>query len=162
MICPTVHLPGHIPPLKSADECGRKWSALCLSAYRAIHRMLVPESLRWRDSSVHIERPMETDGRTGTFRQASLISPLKTWGIFLPVIARGINYCVPKRDAMHSLRVINGLYAAHMEHWLSVYVSDISRILLSMSPPQTLVKNVPTRQMSAHSLCYCVKFPMDF
>lgn len=65
MICPTAHPPGHIPPLKSVDECRRKWSALCLSAYRAIHRKLVPESLGWRDSSVRIERPMETDGEQG-------------------------------------------------------------------------------------------------
>lgn len=61
----TAHLPGHSPLLKSADECGRKWSALCPSAYRAIHRMLVPESLGWRDSSAHIERPVETDGGQG-------------------------------------------------------------------------------------------------
>lgn len=62
------------------------------------------------------------------------------WGIFLPVIACGINDCVPKRGAMHSVREINGLYATGMEHWLPLYISNISGIVPSMSRFHTLVK----------------------
>lgn len=161
MICPTAHPPGHIPPLKSADECGRKWSALCLSAYRAIHRMLVPESLGWRDSSVHIERPMETDGGQGR-----LDKPL-SYRLWKHV--RYFSAChrlwyklllTPKRCQAQRKR--DKWFACCWHGTVAPRARDISWILLAMSTLQTLVKNLSRRQMSAQRLYNCVTFLMDF
>lgn len=161
MICPTVHLPGHIPPLKSADECGRKWSALCLSAYRAIHRMLVLESLRWRDSNVHIERPMETDGGQGRLDKPLLYHLWKHVRYF-SACHRLWYKLLRTQKRCHAQRKRDKWFVCCWHGTLALCVSHISWILLSMSPPQTLIKNVSTRQISAHSLCYCVKFLNDF
>lgn len=161
MICPTAQPPGHIPPLKSVDECGRKWSALCLSAYRAIHRMPVPESLGWRDSSVHIERPMETDGGQGHLDKPLSYRLWKHVRYFSACHRLWYKLPLTQRDAVLSVREINGLHATGMEHWLPMPVGDINWILLAISPRKTLVRNESTGQ-SAQSLCNSVTFLTDF
>ncbi len=65
------------------------------------------------------------------------------WGIFLPVIACGMNYCLP-RYAMHSVREINVLQAAGMKHWLSIRARDISWILQAMSPSDLGQNRLPS------------------
>lgn len=162
MICPTAHLPGPVPLLKFADECGRKWSALCLSAYRAIHRILMPERLGWRDWSVSIESPIETDGGWGHLDKPLSYCFENMQGIFLPVTAWGINYCLPKRNTMHNLREINGFHAAGMERWLLTYVSDISWILLGMCPPQTLELKMYQRDKCLLVCLTMLHFLIDF
>lgn len=75
-------------------------------------------------------RQME-DGNVQT--SLSRIAFESVWGIFLPVIACGTNYCLAKRDGMQHIREINGLHAAGMEGWLPLYINDISDTLLKMS-----------------------------
>lgn len=102
---------------------------ICSSAWEEMKRSVslpigpsqdAGESLRWRDSRVHIKRPMETDG--GHLDKPHSSHHWKRVGYFSACHDNGINDCLAKRDVMPSITEINGLHGVSKEHRLPVCV----------------------------------------